>query len=40
MKVASVPAILLFQNENEKKRYSGFVAQEELKSSIEILLKP
>lgn len=40
MKVASVPAILLFHNEKEKKRYSGFVAREALKSSIEILLKP
>ena len=40
MKVSSVPALMLFQGGIEKKRYSGFVSQEELKSSILPLLKP
>lgn len=40
MKVASVPALMLFQNGSEIKRYSGFVAQEDLKLAISPLLKP
>lgn len=40
MKIASVPALILFQNGGETKRYSGFVAQDELKSAISPLLKP
>ncbi len=40
MKVASVPALMLFSNGNETKRFSGFVPQADLKSSILPLLKP
>ena len=40
MKVASVPALMLFQHGSEIKRYSGFVAQEDLKLAISPLLKP
>ena len=40
MKVASIPALMLFQNGIEMKRYAGFVPQEDLKVAISTLLKP
>ena len=40
MKVASIPALMLFQNGIEMKRYAGFVPQEDLKLTISTLLKP
>jgi thioredoxin len=40
MKVASIPALMLFQNGIEMKRYAGFVPQEDLKVEISTLLKP
>lgn len=40
MKVASIPALMLFQNGIEMKRYAGFVPQEDLKLAISTLLKP
>jgi len=39
MKVASIPALMLFQNGIEMKRYAGFVPQEDLKVAISTLLK-
>jgi rhodanese-related sulfurtransferase len=40
MKVASIPALMLFQDGIEMKRYAGFVPQEDLKVAISTLLKP
>jgi thioredoxin len=40
MKVASIPALMLFQNGIEMRRYAGFVPQEDLKVAISTLLKP
>jgi len=40
MKVASIPALMLFQDGIEMKRYAGFVPQEDLKVEISTLLKP
>jgi hypothetical protein len=40
MKVASIPALMLFQGGIEMKRYAGFVPQEDLKVAISTLLKP
>jgi rhodanese-related sulfurtransferase len=40
MKVASIPALMLFQNGIEMKRYAGFVPQEDLKVAISTLSKP
>jgi len=39
MKVASIPALMLFQNGIEMRRYAGFVPQEDLKVAISTLLK-